>query len=292
MAPVSLRFQRCAEALRLKQFELFAFRKMTLTPAAVLDEFFSGFVRGARPLLLVDYDGTLAPFQIDRYRAFPWPGVREALRRIQDRKKTRIVVVTGRPAVEIAPLLDLREPVETWGLHGFERLHPDGRCERSRLADAVGKKLAELHAQLSRDSFGGLFEAKPNAAVMHWRGKPEEEAMRIEERVLTLFEPAAKIEGFHLMPFDGGIELRAGPDKSVAVDTLLAECEECRPAAYLGDDMTDEAAFQAMNGRGLTALVRPQWRATAARVWLKPPEEVLAFLARWMKAEGAGPSGP
>ena len=28
----------------------------------------------------------------------------------------------------------------------------------------------------------------------------------------------------------------------------------------------------------------PQWRQTAARLWLKPPEELLDFLARWLKA--------
>ncbi len=260
---------------------------MTQTPAAVFDEFFRGFVRGARPLLLVDYDGTLAPFQIDRYQAFPWPGVRDALQQIQDRKKTRIVVVTGRPAVEIAPLLGLREPVETWGLHGFERFYPDGRRERQSLSTPVREKLAELHAQLRRDSFGGLFEAKPNAAVMHWRGLPAKDAEKIEKRTLALFEPAAKLDGLNLLPFEAGVELRAGPDKSAAVNTLLAECGDCRPAAYLGDDLTDEAAFRAMNGRGLAALVRPQWRATAAQAWLKPPEELLAFLARWTAAEGS-----
>ena len=31
-------------------------------------------------------------------------------------------------------------------------------------------KLDELREQLSRNAFGGLFEDKPNAVVMHWRG--------------------------------------------------------------------------------------------------------------------------
>ena len=57
-------------------------RRLTLEAADRLDEFFSGFAAGARPLLLLDYDGTLAPFRVDRFQARPWAGVRELLERI------------------------------------------------------------------------------------------------------------------------------------------------------------------------------------------------------------------
>jgi len=56
------------------------------------------------------------------------------------------------------------------------------------------------------------------------------------------------------------------------------------PAAYLGDDNTDEPAFRVMNGRGLSVLVRTKWRETAARLWLQPPEELLDFLTQWLQA--------
>ncbi len=49
-------------------------------------------------------------------------------------------------------------------------------------------KLDELREQLRRDAFGGLFEDKPNAAVMHWRGHPHRQAQRIEQKTRELFE--------------------------------------------------------------------------------------------------------
>lgn len=258
---------------------------MTPNASEILEDLFRAFTRAVCPLLMLDYDGTLAPFQVDRYQAVPWPGVRSILNLIQDQKKTRIVVVTGRPADEINALLALREPVEVWGLHAFERLHPDGRREREHLPHDVAQKLDELHNALRRDSFGGLLEAKPNAAVMHWRGASPDLAARIEKHTRALFEPAvAEIPGFRLLPFDGGIELRAGRDKSAAVKTLLAESAPGTPASYLGDDLTDEAAFRAIKGRGLSVLVRQEWRETEAAVWLKPPEELTAFLERWRDA--------
>jgi hypothetical protein len=39
-----------------------------------------------------------------------------------------------------------------------------------------------------------------------------------------------------------------------------------------------------MKGRGLSVLVRREWRKTHADVWLKPPEELRRFLGMWREA--------
>ncbi len=258
---------------------------MTSRDSKAIDCFFRSFAPSRRRLLLIDYDGTLAPFHIDRFRAVPWPGIRPALQLIQNRNSTRIVVVTGRPAAEIAPLLGLAEPVEVWGLHGFERLHPDGRRELQDLPRPVRRKLDQLAAALRRDSFGALLEEKPNSVVLHWRGAAPGEAKQIEQRARALFQPAAQALALELLPFEAGLELRAGRDKGAAVKIILSEYAECAPVACLGDDITDEAAFRALQGRGLSVLVRPELRETAADLWLRPPDELVDFLSRWSAAE-------
>ena len=258
-----------------------------------LEEFFRGFSRGARPLLLLDFDGTLAPFRVDRFKARPWAGVRELLARIQEQGRTRLAVITGRPAVEIAPLLALEPPLEVWGLHGAERLYPDGRRELEEAAPAVRQRIEELRELLRRDSLGGLFEDKANGVVMHWRGASRRKAEQIERRTRALFEPLAHLEGLALLEFDAGVELRVGRNKGGAVEAILAEAgagvgsrADC-PVAYLGDDLSDEAAFRAVNRigrRGLSVLARREWRETAAAVWLRPPDELKGFLERWVRA--------
>ncbi len=257
-----------------------------------LDDFLQNFSYEHTPLLLLDYDGTLAPFRVDRTKARPWTGVREALGRIQRQGHTRMVVITGRPAKEIAPLLRGYPPVidpmlEVWGLHGAERLFPDGRRELEEAPPATQRRLDELREHLRHNNLGGQFEDKPNAAVMHWRGASPRTAKFIEMRTRELFEPLSKLPGLTLLPFEGGLELRVGRDKGGAIEALVAEAEPGAPVVYVGDDWTDEAGFKAVNqanGPHLSVLMRPECRETAADIWLRPPSELRGFLKRWYRA--------
>lgn len=252
-----------------------------------LEQFFYAFPGAQNPLLLLDYDGTLAPFRVDRFKARPWAGVRELLARIQQQGRTRMAVITGRPAAEIAPLLGLETPLEVWGLHGAERLYPDGRRELEATSAATRGGLDQLREQLRRDSLGGLFEDKANGVVMHWRGVSPQKSRLIEQRTRALFEPLAEMDGLALLEFEAGLELRAGRDKGAAVKAILGEVGANGPVAFLGDDLTDEAAFTAVNeavSPHLSVLVRREPRETAADVWLRPPGELLGFLRRWVQA--------
>ena len=260
---------------------------MSPEAAEKLEAFFDCFTGEAQPILLLDYDGTLAPFRVNRFEARPFAGVRELLTRIQKQGATRMAVVTGRPAGEIAPLLGLNTALEVWGLHGAERAYPDGRRELEPAPEAALEKLQELRERLRRDSLGGLFEDKPNACVMHWRGAPPQKARAIEKRTRQLFEPLAEMDGLGLLEFEAGLELRVGRDKGGAVNAILDEARAHGPVAYLGDDLTDESAFRAVNaldGVHLSVLMRHSLRETDADVWLQPPVELREFLGLWLRA--------
>ena len=73
----------------------------------------------AQRLIMLDYDGTLAPFRVERNKAFPYPGIREILDKIAQIDRNRIVVISGRSARELRGLLPLSMPFEVWGAHGM-----------------------------------------------------------------------------------------------------------------------------------------------------------------------------
>ena len=256
-----------------------------------LEEFFNA-LKGARSsFLFLDYDGTLAPFRVNRFTARPWAGVRELLKQIQQQGRTRMTMITGRPAQEIRPLLGLEPPLEVWGLHGAERIHVDGRRKLEEAPAETQAKLEKLRERLRQDSLGGLFEDKANGVVMHWRGESARKAKLIEQGTRALFEPMARMDGLMLLDFEYGLELRAGRDKGGAVEAILEEHGARWPVAFLGDDLTDEAAFAVVNGlegAHLSVLVRREPRETEADVWMKPPGELLGFLRRWVGVVDAG----
>ena len=67
----------------------------------------------------------------------------------------------------------------------------------------------------------------------------------------------------------------------------MDQAEPDAPVVYLGDDLTDESAFCAVNrlrGPHLSVLMRRARRETAAQVWLQPPDGLRWFLREWEKA--------
>jgi trehalose 6-phosphate phosphatase len=235
--------------------------------------------------LLLDYDGTIAPFRAERNDAYPYPQVVPILDRIRKTSNTRIVIITGRPGADLKPLLQPLDHVEVWGAHGLEHLLPDGTYEQiPTTLDAHGL-LSRAKDWLIQSELAPLAEFKPGGIAMHWRGLPEAEAKRVEAQVRRGWTELAQSGELKLLSFESGVELRVTrPDKGDAVRAIIEESASQTAIAYLGDDLTDEDSFQALNGRGLTVLVRPVRRESAAQIWLKPPDELIVFLERWLDA--------
>jgi trehalose 6-phosphate phosphatase len=251
--------------------------------------FFDQLRTATERLLLLDYDGTIAPFSTDRKRALPYPSVAELLESIRCTCRTRVVLISGRSADEIPSLLGLACHPEIWGVHGLERLFPDDRHQVVYLSENTLHALAEARGILDRAGLTELCEFKAGAVAVHWRGLSQRHVEEIRAQIYSLLSPLACRGNLLLTEFDGGAELKArGANKGYAVKTLLSETDECVPVAYLGDDATDEDAFQAMEDRGLPVLVNQKWRSTRAKMWIRPPEELLQFLNDWIRACGGG----
>jgi trehalose-phosphatase len=238
-------------------------------------------------VLLIDYDGTIAPFHADRSQAFPYAGVASLLERITKACATRLVVLTGGSAARIPPLLGLDPPVETWGACGLERIYPDGRYEGVEITDDDFDALAKAELLLNEQLAGKYLEISPGGVAVHWRGLESRDILEIRTKAYRIMSPLAAGHGLVIADFDGGLEIRV-PYASAgdAVRSILLDTSEETPVAYLGDDTPDEDAFRVLNGRGLTALVRQKYRFTAAEFWLRPPDDLIGFLKAWIYACG------
>lgn len=254
---------------------------MDLTDLRSLEEateqFFSSFKEGS-PLLVSDYDGTLAPFRKERDEAVPPPSVRSALEAILE-SGGDLLILSGRRAGEVARLLAL--PVEIWGCHGWERRRADGATESPPLPERASRLLESMASELSGFPSGAV-ERKPVSVALHWRGR--EGVKEAYDSMSAHLALVAGWEGLEVLPFSGGVEYRLlGCTKGRAIERILEERSGRDAVCYIGDDVTDEDAFRVLRGRGLGILVadRPKETAAAARI---KPECVEMFLALWRGA--------
>ena len=251
-----------------------------------LTAFFDQLRSASTRILLLDYDGTLAPFQIERDCAFPYPEVPLLLGRIINRG-TRVVLISGRPARELLRLSGIYPRPEIWGSHGLECLKTEGSYHLEPLSPQQQAGLLKAAEYLRSHGLEGRMELKPGGVALHWRGLPQAQAAKLKDEVQQVWNQLAGRNSLQMLDFDGGVEIKVrGKDKGNAVTAILKDCNPHAVIAYLGDDRTDEDAFRALKGRGLTVLVQDQFRPTLADIQLHPPQELIQFLQEWLAASG------
>ena len=249
---------------------------------AIYISFLEQLKNADRRILLLDYDGTMAPFHKDRTHAFPYPEIPPLLTEIM-KAGTRLVLVTGRPSRELVMLSGLYPHPEIWGSHGLERLMPNGDYSVVTLPGKEEAALLKSADVVRALGYEANLELKPGGVAVHWRGLDPADAEKLRGMVSQKWKPLIEDHALKLLEFDGGLEIRVSSvDKGYAVKSILKESSPDAAVAYLGDDLTDEDAFLALKDRGLRVLVRPQHRPTAADLWLKPPEELGEFLHQWL----------
>lgn len=245
-------------------------------------ELWSRIVTARHRLLMLDYDGTLAPLTVRRHEAYPAAGVRECLMRIAEDRGTTVALVSGRPLGEIEALLGTL-PVVQVAEHGWEIRWPDGRRLVHPLPRAAARALAEAAAAAESTLRAGIVERKRTAVVLHTRALDADAARVAEIAGLALWGGFCEQHGLRLDRIDGGLELRArGHDKGDTVRRLLASTPPGTLPIFIGDDPTDEDGFRAVIGRGLAIRVGPAERPSVARLRLDTPDDVVDFLEEWV----------
>ena len=248
-----------------------------------VEAFFNALKTAPARALLLDYDGTLAPFRKNRGEAVPFDGVESIINDIMETGLCRVVLVSGRWTRDLLRLLKLKHKPEVWGSHGWERLMPDGTVYCEEIPGNALQALAYVESWLRKEGLYTLCEKKPASLAVHWRGLDERDADCINSKLRKQWPLVPRNTAVCLTEFDGGIEIRVpGKNKGDAVATVLSELDTDCAVAYLGDDTTDEDAFKELAHKGLRVLVREHIRPTHADVWLTPPGELLSFLQNWL----------
>lgn len=207
-------------------------------------------------LVAVDFDGTLAPIVTQPASARPQPGAPAVLRALAE-SMAAVAVVTGRPAGVAAKLLGFAaQPpppnVRVVGHYGLETWTPAaGVLTVADLGPRWPARIDAVRAALPallRDAGapqGTRIEDKGASVAVHVRETADPHAA-----LALLREPLAALaasQGLRLEPGRLVLELRpAGTDKGTALHSLV-HAAAARSVCYVGDDLGDIAAFDALD---------------------------------------------
>ncbi|MEA2603754.1 MAG: trehalose 6-phosphate phosphatase [Acidobacteriota bacterium] len=243
-------------------------------------------LRGRRPALFLDYDGTLSPIAPRPDLATLPAATREVLDRLA--REMPVVIISGRGREDVAALVDL--PGLTYaGSHGFDIAGPSPAPGapplRLEVGDGVPERIGKAADQLRRelaDLPGVLVEPKGFAVSIHFRLANEEDVPRIERAVdaaIAATPGLRKAHGKKLFEIRPDLDWDKGQALLWLLDALDLDRPDVLPL-YIGDDLTDEDAFRALGDRGVGILVAEEPRDTAAKYQLRDPEEVRRFLEK------------
>ena len=246
-----------------------------------------GRLKDKRLAVFLDYDGVLTPI-VDRPEdAVIADSMRDAVSGLAER--CPVCVVSGRDRAVVQELMGLDNLIVA-GSHGFDIWSPDeGKIQHDAAAES-GPLLESVRARLEDETAafeGASVEPKKASVAVHYRLVAENEKPKIKEIVDKIL--ADNPDDLKVTPGKMVFEIqpKIDWDKGKAVLYLLEELDlsgDDVVPMYLGDDVTDEHAFEALTGRGIGIFVGEaddpelEGRDTSADYALSNVPEVERFL--------------
>jgi trehalose 6-phosphate phosphatase len=203
-------------------------------------------------LVCLDFDGTLAPIVDDPNAAVPTERNREAVASLAEAPSVTTAVVSGRALTDVRERID--GPSIYAGNHGLElarrgavAVHPVARKRAARI-DRVCAVLEVALASVPNCRI----ENKRLTGTVHVRSVPAA-AEPVVRRIVR--EAVDRFGGDALEISPGKRILEIGPDfpwgKGQAVELIAADEPSETVVVYIGDDVTDESAFRAVEPDGI-----------------------------------------
>ncbi|MDD5679626.1 MAG: trehalose-phosphatase [Candidatus Omnitrophica bacterium] len=249
-------------------------------------------LKGKFLYLFLDYDGTLAPIAQTPDKAIMTNKAKDLLRQVSKMPNVKIAIVSGRKLSDIEKRIRLKNIVYV-GNHGFEIKGPKIKFE-SHLPLRYERSLDEIKAKLKKQLAaikGAVVEDKGFSLGVHYRLVDKKNVQAVKN---IFYATALIYELKNIITVKTGkmaLEIRpaAAWDKGKVVLWLLGrrlfvmrnKKMKVIPV-YIGDDTTDEDAFEVLKDKGITIFVGKP-KNTKARFYLKDTEEVAEFLEAILK---------
>jgi trehalose 6-phosphate phosphatase len=234
------------------------------------------------PVIFLDYDGTLTPIVNRPEDAILSDEMKEVLKACASR--LHVAVVSGRDMVDLKSRVDIDEIIYA-GSHGFRISGPEELYLEHEKSASLLPRLDETEKQLQQ-LFSGKFkgvqvERKRYAIAVHYRNARKEEIPDIKQTVTELVEKTSGLktgEGKMILEIKPDIDWHKGKAVHWILEKLnLTDRDKYLPI-YIGDDITDEDAYESLSEWGISIQVGPGIKPSASKFRLKNIYQVRIFL--------------
>jgi len=247
-------------------------------------------VEGKPIAVFLDYDGTLTPIVQRPEQATLSADTRDAVKSLAG--NCTVAVISGRDLEDVRKLVGL-DNILYAGSHGFDISGPE---ITHRQGEEFLPELDDAQVQLERqlqEIRGVQVDRKKFTIAVHYRRVADAEIDAVEQKVDAVLNSHTKLRksgGKKIFELRPGMDWNKGKAASWLLEKLGVDHRDVLPF-YIGDDITDEDAFQELGNRGIGIIVRDVSRPTAARYALDSTEEVRQFLEflREISKKGAFP---
>lgn len=241
--------------------------------------------------LLLDVDGTLLDFVDEPRSVRIGPALLALLHALYRATDGALALVSGRELGDLDRIFE-RPHWAAIGLHGLELRHANGGFRRLSMPQTQQDRMHREALALAARFEGVKLENKQLAIALHCRHWPEQLA-RLHDAASALAE---RLPGYELQAGHQVLEFKpAGMDKGRAVLELLQHPPFAdRIPVYLGDDLTDEHAFDTVNRRRGISIRVGEREPSAAHFTLSDPAATEVWLTRVLHAltQGAPTHAP
>jgi trehalose 6-phosphate phosphatase len=257
-------------------------RRMSQLPDALQALGLAAGLTARQPAVFFDFDGTLSDIVDDPDSARLVTGAGEALQTLA--AHCPVAVLSGRDLADVTERVGL-PGIWYAGSHGFELTAPDGTHHQNAAAAAAIPALELAAAQL-RDQLGSIpgvvVEHKRFGVAVHYRNAARDRVGEVAAavRVAGQRDALRVTTGREVIELRPDIDWDKGKTLRWVIDHLHHGGSAPLVPIYLGDDITDEDAFDAVRDDGVPIVVRHNEdgnRATAALFALDSPARVAEF---------------
>ena len=248
-----------------------------------LDQKLSSVIRESyrkakKRILFLDYDGTLVGFKNDIYKANPDPELYQLIESLSADEANDIVLISGRDYHNLEEWFG-HSGIHLISEHGAWQKAKNGDWESIRGLDDLWKAdiMPILKTYVDRTP-GAFIEEKSYSLVWHYRKAQRGLGELRSNELINNLMYVIKDRGLQLLPGNKVIEIKnIEVNKGKAALSLLY-AQKYDFILAVGDDHTDEDIFKAIPETAFTIKVGST--ISAARFYLRNPEEVRAFLTK------------